>query len=73
MWVVPFLPLCWNGFCSAPHWRSTTKRPGARPGRSHLLLLERDLLDRMIDKVYLLPDDMEIARIADTQGLGGTA
>lgn len=39
--------------------------------RRPALLRERDLLDRMIDKVYLLPEDAEIARIRDTQGLGG--
>ena len=33
---------------------------------------ERELLDRMIEKVYLLPEDAELARVADTQGLGGT-
>lgn len=36
------------------------------------LLKERELLTRMIDKVYLLSEDAEIARIPDTQGLGGT-
>jgi hypothetical protein len=35
--------------------------------------LERDLLDRMIEKVYLLPEDAALARIADKQGLGGSA
>lgn len=39
--------------------------------RKKALRLERDLLDRMIDKVYLLPDDAALARVADTQGLGG--
>lgn len=41
--------------------------------RKKALRLERDLLDRMIDKVYLLPEDIALARIADTQGLGGSA
>lgn len=36
------------------------------------LIKERELLTRMISKVYLLPEDAEIARIPDTQGLGGT-
>ncbi|MBK5570573.1 DUF2254 domain-containing protein [Ensifer sp. SSB1] len=39
--------------------------------RKSVLRIERDLLDRMIDKVYLLPEDAALARIADTQGLGG--
>jgi uncharacterized membrane protein len=41
--------------------------------RKPALRLERDLLDRMIEKVYLLPEDAALARIADTQGLGGSA
>lgn len=41
--------------------------------RRTALRLERDLLDRTIDKVYLLPEDAALARIADTQGLGGSA
>ena len=32
-----------------------------------------ELLDRMIEKVYLLPEDAAIARVSDTQGLGGAA
>jgi uncharacterized membrane protein len=42
-----------------------TRRPALR--------LELDLLDRMIERVYLLPEDAALARIADTQGLGGSA
>jgi len=41
--------------------------------RKAALRLERDLLDRMIEKVYLLPEDAALARIADKQGLGGSA
>ncbi len=41
--------------------------------RKTALQLERDLLDRTIEKVYLLPEDAALARIADTQGLGGSA
>lgn len=41
--------------------------------RKTALRLERDLLDRTIEKVYLLPEDAALARIADTQGLGGSA
>lgn len=40
--------------------------------RKPALRLERDLLDRMIDRVYFLPEDAALARIADTQGLGGS-
>ncbi|WP_371742548.1 DUF2254 family protein [Ensifer sp. ENS09] len=40
--------------------------------RKQALRTERDLLDRMIDKAYLLPEDAALARIADTQGLGGS-
>ncbi|MDQ0320354.1 putative membrane protein [Pararhizobium capsulatum DSM 1112] len=41
--------------------------------RKAALRLERDLLDQMIEKVYLLSEDAALARIADTQGLGGSA
>lgn len=41
--------------------------------RRPALRIERELLDRMIDKVYLLPEDAALARIADRQGLGGSA
>ena len=43
------------------------------PSRRPALRQERDLLDRMIEKVYLLPEDMALARISDTQGLGGSS
>jgi len=43
------------------------------PERRHAaLLLELDLLDRTIDKLYVFPEDAEIARVADAQGLGGS-
>ncbi len=32
---------------------------------------ELDLLDRTLEKVYLLPEDLALARIPDSQGLGG--
>jgi uncharacterized membrane protein len=41
--------------------------------RRSALRLELELLDRMIERVYLLPEDAALARIADTQGLGGSA
>jgi uncharacterized membrane protein len=31
-----------------------------------------NLLDRVVEKLYLLPEDLALARIADTQGLGST-
>lgn len=36
------------------------------------LSLELDLLDRMLEKHYLLPEDLALARIPDSQGLGGS-
>jgi uncharacterized membrane protein len=35
--------------------------------------LELDLLDRTIENLYPLPEDLAVARIADTQGLGGSS
>ena len=40
--------------------------------RKPAVRLERDLLDQMIEKVYILPEDAALARISDSQGLGGT-
>jgi uncharacterized membrane protein len=37
------------------------------------LRLELELLDRTIEKLYPLPSDLAVARIADTQGLGGSS
>ena len=37
------------------------------------LSLELELLDRTIEKLYPLPEDLAVARIADTQGLGGSS
>jgi hypothetical protein len=34
---------------------------------------ELELLDRSIDKLYIFPEDIALARISDTQGLGGSA
>lgn len=41
--------------------------------RKRELTRELELLDRMIEKVYLVPEDAAIARVSDTQGLGGAA
>jgi uncharacterized membrane protein len=43
------------------------------PGERHAALRqELDLLDRMIDKLYVFPEDLALARIPDSQGLGGS-
>jgi len=39
--------------------------------RRPALRQELDLLDRTLEKVYLLPEDLALARIPDSQGLGG--
>ena len=41
--------------------------------RRPALRLELELLDRTIEKLYHLPSDIALARIADTQGLGGSS
>jgi uncharacterized membrane protein len=44
------------------------------PERRHAALrLELDLLDRMLEKLYVFPEDLALARIADSQGLGGAS
>lgn len=40
--------------------------------RHAALQREFDLLDRMLEKHYLLPEDLALARIPDSQGLGGS-
>ena len=43
------------------------------PAERHpALIKELDLLDRMIEKIYVLPEDLALARIPDPQGLGGS-
>ena len=43
------------------------------PAERHAALRqELDLLDRTIEKLYLLPEDLALARIPDSQGLGGS-
>jgi hypothetical protein len=34
---------------------------------------ELDLLDRALEKLYTLPEDLALARVPDTQGLGGAS
>ena len=41
--------------------------------RRPALCQELELLDRTIEKLYPLPQDLALARIADTQGLGGSS
>ena len=40
--------------------------------RHTALQQELDLLDRTLEKLYVLPEDLALARIPDTQGLGGS-
>jgi uncharacterized membrane protein len=43
------------------------------PAQRHAALQqELELLDRMLDKLYVLPEDLALARIPDSQGLGGS-
>jgi uncharacterized membrane protein len=41
--------------------------------RHSALRQEFDLLDRMVEKFYVLPEDLAQARMPDTQGLGGSS
>jgi len=41
--------------------------------RNAALRQELDLLDRMLEKLYVLPQDLALARIPDPQGLGGSS
>ena len=41
--------------------------------RQPALHQELDLLDQMLEKLYLLPEDLALARIPDSQGLGGSS
>jgi uncharacterized membrane protein len=41
--------------------------------RHAALRQELDLLDRMLEKLYVLPEDLALARIPDSQGLGGAS
>lgn len=43
------------------------------PAQRHpALRQELDLLDRMLEKLHVLPEDLALARIPDSQGLGGS-
>lgn len=41
--------------------------------RHAALRQELDLLDRMLEKLYVFPEDLALARIPDSQGLGGAS
>ena len=42
------------------------------PAQRHTALCkELELLDRTIEKLYVQPEDLKLARIPDSQGLGG--
>ena len=46
----------------------------ALPEHRHAVLRqELDLLDRLVEKLYVFPEDLALARIADSQGLGGAS
>ena len=40
--------------------------------RCPALLVELDLLDRTLEKLYTLDEDLAVAPVPDTQGLGGS-
>jgi uncharacterized membrane protein len=41
--------------------------------RQAALLRERDLLDRTLERLYVFPEDLALARTPDSQGLGGAS
>ena len=41
--------------------------------RHEVLCKELELLDRAIERLYVLPEDLKLARIPDSQGLGGSS
>lgn len=43
------------------------------PDRCSALRVQLNLLDRMLEKLDLFPEDLALARIPDPQGLGGTS
>ena len=44
------------------------------PAQRHTALAkELELLDRTIERLYVLPEDLKLARIPDSQGLGGSS
>ena len=44
------------------------------PEFRHPALREQlDLLDRTIEKIYVIPEDLALARVTDSQGLGAVS
>jgi hypothetical protein len=44
------------------------------PAQRHTALFkELELLDRAVERLYVLPEDLRLARIPDSQGLGGSS
>jgi uncharacterized membrane protein len=44
------------------------------PAQRHSALRkELEVLDRAIERLYVLPEDLKLARIPDSQGLGGSS
>ena len=41
------------------------------PSRREALLRQLNLLDREVERIFIYPEDLALARIADAQGLGG--
>lgn len=41
--------------------------------RLRALRQQKDLLDRTLQELYAFPEDLALARIADSQGLGGSS
>ena len=47
---------------------------GSLPTHRHAALVhERDCLDHMLESRFTIPDDLALARIPDSQGLGGSS
>jgi len=41
------------------------------PNRREALLRQLSLLDREVERIFTYPEELALARVADTQGLGG--
>src|SRR5262249_17018944 len=69
-----------HGFCGAGNIQIARRvramivnLANALPAARHPALhREADLLDRAIEKLYSFPEDLALARIPDSQGLGGS-
>jgi hypothetical protein len=47
--------------------------PSLPESRTAAVRHQQELLDRTVENVYVFPEDMALARIPDSQGLGGAA